>query len=174
MNERKNAPVPEARTPYGYTTASAAATQQLGHALGKVLQAGDVVLLHGDLGAGKTTFTQGIAQGLGIDEPVTSPTFTLIREYEGHLMLYHVDLYRIGGTAEAADLGLEEYLSGTGVCVIEWPERAAPLFAGGHLSVTLHAPFQDDRRTVTFSATGPRFEARLQTLARSLHQMENI
>jgi tRNA threonylcarbamoyladenosine biosynthesis protein TsaE len=104
---------------------SAEETMAIGRKLADKLKAGDVITLSGVLGAGKTTLVKGVALSLGITEPVTSPTFTLIQEYEGRLPLYHVDLYRIGEADEVEDLGLEEYLSGPGVTLIEWPDKAA-------------------------------------------------
>ena len=104
-------------------TASEAETEAAGTELAQSLRAGDVVLLYGDLGAGKTAFTRGLAQGLGIDPAeVSSPTFTLVQEYHGRLPLYHVDLYRLE-EREVDDLGLEELVAGEGVVVIEWAER---------------------------------------------------
>lgn len=128
-------------------------TRRLAARLAELLQPGDVVLLGGNLGAGKTVFAQGVAAGLGITEPVTSPTFTLIHEYEGRLPLYHVDLYRIGGDAEAGDLGLEEYLYGNGVTLIEWAERASGLVPREHLLVTLR-PVSDTKRALRFEPSG--------------------
>jgi tRNA threonylcarbamoyladenosine biosynthesis protein TsaE len=98
---------------------------------------GSVVALEGPLGAGKTTLVKGIALALGIVEPVTSPTFTLISEYEGTMPLYHMDLYRIGSMEEFELLGVEEMLYGDGVCCIEWAEKALPLFPKDHVSVRL-------------------------------------
>jgi tRNA threonylcarbamoyladenosine biosynthesis protein TsaE len=99
------------------------ATHALGQALGRTARRGDCLLLSGDLGAGKTSLAQGIAAGLGITEPVTSPTFTLLNEYAGRLKLAHLDLYRLTAT-EIASMGLAEtWLEPRGVCVIEWPER---------------------------------------------------
>lgn len=105
---------------------SAAAMQEFGREFAGRLRAGDVVLLHGDLGAGKTTLTQGIAQGLGIDDTVQSPTFTLVQEHRGaRHMLYHLDLYRLDDPSELEGMGFETYLDPPdGVSVIEWPERA--------------------------------------------------
>lgn len=104
-------------------TAGEAGTEAAGRQLAESLRPGDVVLLYGDLGAGKTAFTRGIAQGLGIDPAdVSSPTFTLIQEYRGRLPLYHVDLYRLE-EREVDDLGLEELVLGDGIVVIEWAER---------------------------------------------------
>ena len=105
-------------------TASEAETSTAGEALGKTLGAGDVVLLYGDLGAGKTAFVRGLARGLGADpDDVSSPTFTLVQEYAGpRLTLFHVDLYRLA-PAEIDDLGLEDLIAGRGVVAIEWAER---------------------------------------------------
>ena len=101
-----------------YTTTDAASTQAVGAALAPLLQAGDVILLDGDLGAGKTTFTKGVAAGLGIHRNVKSPTFNLIKEYhQGRLPLYHMDVYRLEGVG-GADLGLQEYFNGSGVSLV--------------------------------------------------------
>ncbi|MGB9859443.1 MAG: tRNA (adenosine(37)-N6)-threonylcarbamoyltransferase complex ATPase subunit type 1 TsaE [Moorellaceae bacterium] len=102
------------------------ATLTLGRALGKRARPGDVILLTGELGAGKTTLAQGLAQGLGVKSRVTSPSFTLIQEYQGHYPLYHVDLYRLDNAEAIWELGLEEYLGGGGITVIEWGERIMP------------------------------------------------
>ncbi|MCF8720771.1 tRNA (adenosine(37)-N6)-threonylcarbamoyltransferase complex ATPase subunit type 1 TsaE [Nitrospina gracilis] len=103
-------------------------TQNLGRRIGRLLQAGDILLLFGDLGAGKTTLIQGIAQGMEVppDQYVRSPSFTLINEYRGRLPIYHIDLYRIESADEMADLGLEDYLFGEGVTLIEWGEKLFP------------------------------------------------
>ena len=104
-------------------THSARETQALAARLAQRLEPGDVLWLSGDLGAGKTTFTQGLGRGLGVAAPINSPTFVLIREYAGRLPLYHIDLYRLGDAREVAALGLSDYLAGDGVCVLEWAER---------------------------------------------------
>jgi tRNA threonylcarbamoyladenosine biosynthesis protein TsaE len=98
-------------------------TRLLGALLGTLLRPGDVVLLHGDLGAGKTALTQGIARGVGVEGTVNSPTFTILKEYTGRLPLYHFDLYRIDHPDELLSLGFEQYFDGDGVCVVEWAER---------------------------------------------------
>ena len=103
---------------------SAEDTLKAGRNLGTRLKAGDVVALTGTLGAGKTVFVQGVAEALEIREPVTSPTFTLISEYDGRMPLYHMDLYRLGSPEEFAWLGVEEMLNGQGVSMVEWSERA--------------------------------------------------
>src|SRR5713226_4230931 len=102
-------------------------TRGIGEALGRRLAPGDVVCLAGPLGAGKTTLAQGIGRGLGVEEVVNSPTFTLVQEYGGRLPVYHLDVYRLSSPEEAADLALDEMLSAGGVVLIEWSERIAPL-----------------------------------------------
>ena len=109
----------------------------LGEELASALGPGTVIGLEGPLGAGKTTFVKGIARGMGITETVTSPTFTLVTEYEGKLPLYHMDLYRIRSSEEFEFLGVEEMLYGSGVTVIEWSERAADALPSGSLRVTI-------------------------------------
>ena len=104
-------------------SASLEETQRLGMLLGTLARAGDVILLDGDLGAGKTAFTQGIGLGLGVGATINSPTFTILKEYEGRLPLYHFDLYRIDEPEEIASLGFDDYFDGEGVCVVEWAER---------------------------------------------------
>lgn len=104
-----------------YESFSEKDTFELGRRMGERAQAGEIYLLHGDLGVGKTVFTKGFARGLGVLEPVTSPTFTLIQEYEeGRLPFYHFDVYRIGDVEEMYDIGYEGYFFGEGVCLIEW------------------------------------------------------
>lgn len=110
---------------YQFQTRSPKETQTLARNLARRLRPGDVVTLEGDLGVGKTTFTQGVAMGLGIEEPIDSPTFTLIKEYpEGRLPLYHMDVYRVESPEE--ELGWDEYFYGEGVTLIEWANRIAP------------------------------------------------
>ncbi|MEG1848793.1 MAG: tRNA (adenosine(37)-N6)-threonylcarbamoyltransferase complex ATPase subunit type 1 TsaE [Lachnospiraceae bacterium] len=102
-------------------TWSAKETYALGAEIGKLAQAGEVYTLDGDLGVGKTVFTQGVAKGLGIEEPITSPTFTIVQIYEtGRLPFYHLDVYRIGDIEEMDEIGYEDYVYGDGVCFIEW------------------------------------------------------
>ena len=103
-------------------------TVQLGTKIGESLQSGDLVLLFGDLGAGKTTLTQGIARGLGVaeDEYVRSPSFTLINEYRGRMPVFHIDLYRIESVSQLENLGLEEILFGEGTSIVEWAEKLFP------------------------------------------------
>src|SRR5215468_5030169 len=107
-------------TPVTLMSASVERTRALGRALGELAQAGDVVLLEGALGAGKTAFTQGIGLGLGVAATINSPTFTILKEYEGRQPLYHFDLYRLDEPDELYELGFEDYFRGDGVCVVEW------------------------------------------------------
>ena len=102
---------------------SADETFQLGEKIGKEAKAGQVLCLYGDLGVGKTVFTQGLAKGLGVEESVSSPTFTIVKEYEeGRLPFYHFDVYRIGDIEEMDEIGYEDYIYGNGVCLIEWAD----------------------------------------------------
>ncbi len=112
-------------------------TQFLGRIIGEHALAGDVFLLIGELGAGKTCLTQGIAWGLGITDYTASPSFVIVREYKGRLPLYHMDFYRLAHLEEIAGLGLDEYLFGKGVSVIEWPDRGLPILPQENLSVRI-------------------------------------
>ena len=114
--------------------------------LGRLVRPGDVLALHGDLGAGKTCLVQGLAAGLGVAEPITSPTFILIAEYAGRLPLYHVDLYRTERPEEVRGLGLEDLLGGDGVTVIEWGDKAEALLAIGSIRVSIHGVGDDPRQ----------------------------
>jgi tRNA threonylcarbamoyladenosine biosynthesis protein TsaE len=126
-------------------------TQAVGRAIGQQAQAGDIFLLTGPLGAGKTCLTQGIAWGLGVTGYTRSPTFVLMTRHRGRLTLYHIDLYRIGDPLEAWDLGLDEALFGDGVCVIEWADRAGELFPAEALWIGLDYTPDPDQRRITFS-----------------------
>src|SRR3712207_1763696 len=106
-----------------------------GQGIGRQLKAGDVLVLTGDLGAGKTTLTKGIAKGLGIDQMIKSPTYTIAREYEGKLPLYHLDVYRIGDDPDSIDL--DDFIFGNGVTVIEWGELLDVALLGDYLTLTL-------------------------------------
>lgn len=110
-----------------FYTSSPEETLELGRRVGEGLKAGAVVALTGELGTGKTSFTQGIAEGLGVTSYVKSPSFTIVNEYRGVLPVYHIDLYRLGDVNEIYELGIEEYIYGDGVCVIEWAEKAYPI-----------------------------------------------
>jgi len=145
------------------------ATIALGRRLGSLLTKGDVVALCGPLGSGKTTLTKGLAAGLGFVESaeVKSPTFVLIHEYAGRLPVYHVDLYRLDQLEEAARLGLEQYLDGDGVCIIEWADKFPSLVPRAHLRVTL-AHHDVTTRHLQFTAHGPHYAPVLQALQQPL------
>ena len=115
-------------TPLQIQSPNADFTHAIGIVIGETVSAGDVILLTGELGSGKTCLTQGIARGLGVQGYVRSPTFVLMTRHHGRLTLHHVDLYRMGSPAEAWDLGLDEQLFGEGLCVIEWADRAVEIF----------------------------------------------
>ena len=141
------------------TTHSADETQALGTKLAKRLQPGDVIAYFGDLGAGKTALTRGIAQGLGITDIVTSPTYTIVNEYlTGRLPLFHFDMYRLGSADELFDIGWEDYLARGGVCAVEWSENVEDALQGA-IRVTIEKdPFEADTRRITIEG-GSRFEA---------------
>ena len=122
------------------------ATAAAGERLGARLGAGDVVGLTGALGAGKTCFVQGLARGLGVTAPVTSPTFVLVNEYRGRLSVHHVDVYRTGSLTELLDFGLEELLDGEGVTVIEWADRCEALLPARTIRVHIEGVGDEPRR----------------------------
>ena len=128
-------------------THSVDGTRQMGSRLGAALEAGSVVALSGNLGAGKTHFTQGIAEGLGVERRlVNSPTFALVQEYAGRLPVFHFDTYRLRTVDEFLDLGFDEYLSLRGVCIIEWAERVAEVLPADTLTIRISATGETSRR----------------------------
>lgn len=117
-------------------TRSEEGTREIGTILGKAVKEGTVITLNGDLGVGKTVFTQGFAQGLGVEEPVNSPTFTIVQIYEeGRMPFYHFDVYRIGDIEEMEEIGYEDYFYGTGVCLIEWAELIQEILPENHVEI---------------------------------------
>lgn len=145
------------------TTGSARETQEVGRGLGSLLRGGEVIYLVGDLGAGKTCLTQGIAWGIGVEGFVRSPTFVLMNQYRGRLTLYHVDLYRLESAAEVLDLGLEEVFAGRGVSVVEWADRAPIELAPEHLRIEL-TTLGPERRRLCLVPVGARYEALVDSL----------
>lgn len=137
-----------------FRSTSPDATRAFARRLAASLRPGDVVALHGDLGAGKTCFTQGLAEGLGVTDFVQSPTYTLVNELPGRIPLVHIDLYRLRGPADAPSIGLEDYFDGPGVTVIEWAERVLPLLPPRTIHVHLaHEP--DGGRSIRVEGSGP-------------------
>ena len=138
-------------------THSPAETEQAGEALANALTAGTVLALQGDLGAGKTAFTRGLARGLGYPGAVTSPTFTIVNEYEGgRLPLFHFDLYRLGSADELWDIGWEDYLDRGGVCAVEWSERVEEALPPDAVTVTIaRSPREEGWRSITVEGVGP-------------------
>ena len=136
-----------------------AATEAFGRRLGALLFPGGVVALVGQLGAGKTHLTRAVAEGLGVRNPaaVNSPTFVLIQEYPARLPIYHFDAYRLSGPREFAELGVEEYFRGDGVCLVEWADKVEPTLPPEHLRIDI-AILNESRRRFTLTATGDRYE----------------
>lgn len=142
------------------------ATAALGRALGSRARPGDVITLAGDLGAGKTTLTRFIGEGLGVPPAcaITSPTFSIIHEYPGRIPLYHMDLYRLTGEDDALEAGVEEYLHGQGVAVIEWPDRLGALLPAVRLEVELTLVSETEREA-RFTACGGDWKERVGEMA---------
>jgi len=138
------------------TTNSPGETQEFGARLGKLARPGDVFLLVGKLGAGKTCLTQGIARGLGIKEYAASPSFVVARELYGRLPLYHMDFYRLGNLEEIAELGLDDYFYGQGVSVVEWAEKGISLLPPEHLLIEM-SYVSDTGRRLKLKAKGKRY-----------------
>jgi tRNA threonylcarbamoyladenosine biosynthesis protein TsaE len=136
-------------------TASAEETRAVGGAIASCLAPGDVVVLEGELGSGKTTLAQGIAGALGVTEPVVSPTFAIVREYEGDVPVAHVDVYRLDHVQELHDLGFEEVVDGSRVVLVEWGELVTPILPVDRIVVRVRlADDDDDTRVIDVSAQG--------------------
>ena len=148
-------------------SSSAEDTQAIAQTLAAVLHPGDVVALSGDLGAGKTCFVQGAARALGVSERVTSPTFVLVREYQGAYPILHLDVYRLGNLQELTDLGFEEFLDPAWVVFIEWGDAVGPLLPTDVLEVAIRTD-RDETRTVDLHARGASWDRRLGDLAEGL------
>lgn len=142
-------------------TNTAEETRSLAQKLGRNIEESFLITLSGELGAGKTTFTQGLAKGLEITRNVTSPTFTLMKNYKGRLPLYHIDAYRLEDIDQ--DLGFEEYIDGDGVCVIEWANFIENVLPDEYLNIDLTIN-DDDSRTIVFRARGSKYEEVLDKL----------
>ena len=141
---------------YTFTTESSQETQKLGYEIGQLCEPSDLILLTGELGAGKTCLTQGICRGVGFDGFASSPSFVLVREYAGSIPIYHIDLYRLDDMEEVIELGLEDYINSEGLCVIEWADRAQAYFPANHLRINIkHISLNE--RSFELSATGQRY-----------------
>jgi tRNA threonylcarbamoyladenosine biosynthesis protein TsaE len=138
-------------------------TRALGVRLGELAEPGDIFLLSGNLGTGKTCLTQGIAWGLGSQEYALSPTFVLMRELKGRLTLYHIDLYRLDRIEEISDLGLDDYLYGQGLSVIEWAEKGIAVLPSEHLLIKIDY-LSDNERSLELIPRGRRYEKLLTRL----------
>ncbi len=151
------------------TTAAAEETRLLAAEVAKHVGAGDIVVLAGELGTGKTVWVQGFARGLGVTEQVTSPTFTLVRPYTGtHLRLLHADVYRLDNLSEVVDLGLVEQLDGPVVACIEWGDLAEPVLPADFVEVRLDFGPGDDDRTLAIQPVGASWAARMEPLRDTL------
>lgn len=150
-----------------FVSHSAEQTIRLGRRLGRLFEGGEVICLTGDLGTGKTCLVQGMGAGLGIEEPITSPTFTLVNEYRGgRLILQHVDLYRILDSEAALAFGLDEYMYDDGVCAIEWSERVCDIWPEEYLLISLRH-IDETKRGVTLRACGDRYDLLLAHFTRT-------
>lgn len=139
-------------------TTSPLDTEAVGKYLGSLAVPGDIFCLFGDLGAGKTCLARGVARGLGVEEPVTSPTFTLINEYQGRIPLYHMDVYRLEGAADMEDLGYEEYFYGDGVTLLEWAGRVKKVLPDERLDIYIEqVNGEENARKITFEGFGDRY-----------------
>jgi len=140
-------------------------TEQFGFSLGQLLLPGDFISLHGELGAGKTRLAGGIAKGLGVDPalPVTSPTYTLLNIYQGRIPLYHFDLYRLRGDDDVLELGFSDYFSGSGVSLVEWPERLQAELPAVRLEIFMKY-INENVREIELVPVAPRFEKLIELL----------
>ncbi len=132
---------------YTFTTSTPEQTIELGKTIGSLLKAGDVLAMTGTLAAGKTTITKGIAGAIGVSDNITSPTFCLISEYEGKLPLYHMDVYRLEGSEDFINLGVEDMLYGDGVCIIEWSEKVRSELPKKSITIDI-TPLEGTRRRI--------------------------
>jgi tRNA threonylcarbamoyladenosine biosynthesis protein TsaE len=150
-------------------TSSPDDTRSLGRAVAEALRPGDVVALAGDLGAGKTAFVQGAASGLGVTEPVVSPTFTLVREYDGRVHVVHVDVYRLDRINDVIDLGFDEFVDGSAVVFVEWGDVIQGLLPESWLAVDISLDDHDEsRRAVRMTGTGPSWKGRWELVERNV------
>lgn len=149
-------------------TQSVDETRSLAASVSGLAAPGDLVLLSGELGTGKTVFVQGLGWALGVTEPITSPTFALAQRYDGDLVVHHLDVYRLSQLHEVLDLGIGELLDDGGVVVIEWGDAVAPALPNDYLEVALRFGRHEDERIVALRSVGPRWAAREDALAAAI------
>jgi tRNA threonylcarbamoyladenosine biosynthesis protein TsaE len=167
LKEKAGMPLKNSMKSWKLVTRSPEETRELGRSIGKLTEPGDIYLLEGQLGAGKTCLTQGIAWGLDIQEYTLSPSFVIMRELYGRLPLYHMDFYRLDNIAEIADLGLDDYLYGQGVCVIEWAEKGLDILPDDHLLVKI-SYISDTERSFEIEPKGERYVRLLEQVKKSV------
>lgn len=164
LQERARLPSLETRT-LNLQSSGAEQTQAWGACLGQLLEAGDLICLEGELGSGKTCFVQGVGRGLGIREAIHSPTFILANEHRGgRIPLYHVDVYRVTNSAEANGFGLEDYMGGDGVCIIEWAEKVSDALSPERLTIAFTHQ-GESTRGLSIRADGKRYRELLDRFA---------
>ena len=139
-------------------------TREIGSKLGELLTPKSVICLIGDLGAGKTTMTQSLARALGVDDYITSPTFTIVNEYEGKMPLYHFDVYRIGSSEEMYDIGFDEYIDGEGVCIIEWANLIEDILPDEYLYIEMN--YKETGREMILTPRGEKYEEIVKELSK--------
>lgn len=139
-------------------------TREIGYKLGQLLTPKSVICLIGDLGAGKTTMTQSLAKSLEVDDYITSPTFTIVNEYEGRMPLYHFDVYRIGSSDEMYDIGFDEYINGDGVCIIEWANLIEDILPEEYLYIEMN--YKETGREMILTPKGEKYEELVKELVK--------
>lgn len=153
--------------------ASLRETHKIASQIAGLTSAGDLILLVGGLGAGKTAFAQGFGKALGIEEPITSPTFTLAREYKGQMQMHHLDVYRLEQIEEVRDLALPELFEGNSVTLIEWGDQIISALPKEHLEIYLEYGDNDSERVINISPSGRKWNERITELQQSLKNWEN-
>ncbi|CEJ75186.1 tRNA (adenosine(37)-N6)-threonylcarbamoyltransferase complex ATPase subunit type 1 TsaE [Paraclostridium sordellii] len=139
-------------------------TKDIGYKLGQLVTPKSVICLIGDLGAGKTTMTQSLAKALEVDDYITSPTFTIVNEYEGRIPLYHFDVYRIGSSDEMYDIGFDEYIDGDGVCIIEWANLIEDILPNEYLYIEMN--YKETGREMILTPKGEKYEEIVKELTK--------
>ena len=142
-------------------------TIELGKKIGSILNSGDIVCLQGDLGAGKTYLTKGIMKGLGVEREIVSPTYNLIKEYQGRLPAYHIDLYRVSDEQQLHDVGFEDYIYSEGVSVIEWPDKSGSLMPDSYLNIIIKG--QQQERTIKLIPQANKYIPMLEELKKNVN-----